>query len=598
MTSDRSTEIQWQEWGESAFEQANEQDKLIILDIGASWCHWCHVMDRTTYSDPEVIEIVNEKFIPIRVDADKRPDIQDSYLLGGWPTTAFLLPDGRIMSGTTFIPPDAMVNKLIEAERLYREHKPLVTMQVTSMAAEAEAKRTEAETPKPEMESKIFDDISKSLKRSFDNTNGGFGTEPKFPYPDALRFAFLQYRKTHDEQMLEMARKTLDGMMGLLDTVWGGFYRYSVKSSWKEPHFEKMLYVQAYMMDNYLEGYQVTGDDRYGEVAAEIKSYLTRFLSDQENGGFYGSQDADVNSHDPDLPLIPGEEYYLKSEDERLALGIPHIDKTIYTDWNGQMISSYLKMYHVMGDKHALDFAIKTTERILRDNLSEEKMCHYFDGEAHLPGILSDQVYFAQALIDVYQTSGNRKYLDIAKALADFTVANLQDVLYGGFYYRLDQPHAVGELSERHKPFDENIAAAQLFTELHYLTGRKDYRDMAERTLKAIAYPQLVDNLIGASYAVTLDMHMNYPVHIVLVGDKENEQIKRMLEASLHTYEPRKIVQVLDPKEDQLTIGDMTYDAEEEPMAYVCVQNVCREPVKESDELTVILEDVLGGTPS
>lgn len=597
MASDQSTGVQWRDWSEEAFQEAEREDKLILLDISASWCHWCHVMDRTTYADDRVIKMLNEKFVPIKVDADRRPDIQDRYLLGGWPTTAFLLPDGRILTGTTFVPPDAMLQKLNEVYSLYRDQKAVVTMHVSSMAAEAEADRARMETPSPELVASVIDAVAQVLKREFDPIYGGFGNEPKFPYPDAVRFALRQYRKTGDQQMLEIARKTLDNMIRLFDPVWGGFYRYSVTRDWGRPHYEKLLYVQASLLDNYLEAYQVTGDDRYGEIAAGMEQYLARFLSDRERGGFYGSQDADVGGHDPHAEMIVGDDYYPKNEEQRLKIGMPYVDKTIYTDWNGMMISAYFRMYQAMGDMHARDFALKTVDRILAECMVDGRMAHYFDEEPRLFGVLSDQVYFGLALVDAYQCTGTRRYLAEAEKLVAFMESSLQDVMDGGFYFQVFDTHARGELQERHKPFDENVAAAQLLTHLHHLTGVTRYRELAERTLRAIGYPQLTENILGAGYAIALDTFLSPPVRIVLVGRKDAQETRKMLEASLHAYEPLKIVQVLDPAEESLTVGDLTYEAQAEPLAYVCVQNVCHEPVKGSDNLTVLLEDVIGGTP-
>ena len=591
MASERSL-INWRDWSDEAIGQAEREDKLILLNITAPWCHWCHVMDRTTYSDSEIAEILAERFIPIKVDADKRPDIQDRYLLGGWPTTAFLIPDGRILTGTTFMPPDAMVLKLREVDDLYHEQKAIVTMHVTSMAAQAEAERADTEVPGG-LDSSLILEIQETLKKEFDSVHGGFGSEPKFLYPDAIRFAFLQYRKTGDKDMLEIAVRTLDGKMKLYDPVWGGFYRYAVNSNWTEPHYEKMLYVQAGVMDNYLEAYQVTGEDKYGEVAAGVKAYLTRFMAD-ERGGFYASQDADVGSHDPRADLIPGEKYYTLDEAGRLALGMPYVDKSIFTDWNGMAVSAYLRLYHAMGDEHARDFACKTIDRITSECMRDGRMCHYSDGEPRLPGILSDQVYFAQALVDAYQTVGKRKYLEQAMTLVGFMVDHLRDFIDGGFYFQLFDPRAKGESLERHKPFDENVAAAKLLIQLHYLTGFENYRQFAERTLRAIAFPQLTDSIVGVGFACTLDLYISHPVHIVLVGDRNSEETQEMLETSLHAYEPRKLVQVLDPDEDPLTIGDMTYEAEERPMAYVFVRNVCRPPVTGCEDLVEVLDDVIG----
>jgi len=555
-------------------------------------------MDRTTYSNPEVAGTINERYIPVRVEADRRPDIQDRYLLGGWPTTAILTPDGRILTGSTYVPPEGMLEMLRQVDRLYHEEKAAATMHITTIEEPPKGERLGTEAPAGELDGRVIERLVGVLKREFDPYHGGFGTQPKFPFPEAVRFAFLRYRKTGEEDMIEIARKTLDGMIRLLDPVWGGLYRYSVDAEWKQPHFEKILYVQAGAMDNYVEAYQVTGDDKYGEVAAGIKSYLTRFLSDQETGGFYGSQDADAGSHDPGAELVPGEDYYPKNEEERLRIGTPYIDKTIYTDWNGMMASAYFGLYSAMGDRDACDFALKTINRILAENMCDGQMCHYSDGRPTLPGLLADQVHFAQALIDAYQASGRREYLESAEVLARFMSEELQDEEDGGFYSQKPDPQARGELALRHKPFDENVAAGLVFAKLNYLTGYEDYRELAQQTLKATSHPQLTRSVTGAGYGIALDLLMNYPIHVVVVGDRDREETQEMLRAGLHAYEPSKLVQVLDPEDDPLTIGKLTYPVLEEPAAYVCVQNVCTEPVKGSDNLVAVLEDILSRQPS
>ncbi len=597
MARDRSSEIHWSEWSDEAFERAKNEDKLVLLSIGAPWCHWCHVLDRTSYSDPEVIDLINDRYVPIRVEADRRPDIQDRYLMGGWPTTAVLTPDGRILTGSTYIPPERMRKMLRQVDQLYHEDKTTATLRAAKMSEEAEAEierhRGGALARKPDAE--VLTAIDAALRRDFDWSNGGFGAEPKFPFPDAVRFAFLMYRRTGDESMLEMALRTLDGMAGLIDPVWGGIYRYSVDAQWKHPHYEKILYVQAGAMDNYIEAYQVTADDKYGEIAAGIEMYVRRFLSDQERGGFYGSQDADVGSHEPESDLIAGERYFPKSEEERLQIGMPYTDTTIYTGWNGMMCSAYFRLYGATDDMHAYNFAIKTVDRLLSENVRDGMVYHYNDGEPRLPGLLADQAHFAQALADAYQTSGRRSYLEHAERIAQVMLDEMQDREHGGFYYRRPDPGAIGELAQRNKPFDENVAAAKVLTVLNYMTGKEAYREAAGRTLEAVAYPQLIESIMGAGYGLAVDLYLEPPVHIVVVGSRDHSETGRMLKAGLHAYEPRKLVQVLDPAEDALAIGGLTYAAQEEPSAYVCVKNVCMSPVTGSDELTVTLEDVLGG---
>ncbi|MDI6828190.1 MAG: DUF255 domain-containing protein [Armatimonadota bacterium] len=588
-----SSTIRWMDWTNEAFAKAERENKLILLNISANWCHWCHVMDRTTYADPIVTRIITERFIPIRVDGDKRPDIQDRYLLGGWPTTAILTPNGRILNGSTYLPPDAMIRMLCETNIAYYEHTAATTMRIAQHEEEIERASELMEAPIPNLDEALLNRLSMALKREFDPWHGGFGSEPKFPYPDAIRFAFLRYKKTGDEDMLKIALKTLEGMKGIFDPVWGGFYRYSEDGSWTKPHYEKMLYVQAGALDNYVEAYQVTGEKRHIEIAIGIKNYLTRFLSDQQRGGFYGSQDADVGSKDMSRDLIPGEEYYPLDEKSRLEIGIPDVDTTIFTDWNGMIISAYCRLFQALGDEEARVFAVKTADRILAENMFDGKMYHYNDGEPRLPGLLSDQVYFAQGLVDLFQSTGQRKYLNQAEALAKFIISELQDKDDGGFYFQLYDPNALGQLKERHKPFDENVVAAKLLVELSYLTGFETYRDIAEKTFKTIAHPQIVESVLGAGFGVALDLYLNFPVHIVLVGKRESKETQEMLETSLHTYDPRKLVQLLDPSEDFLTICPITYKAEEKPLAYVCYQNECSLPLMSNEELASILENVL-----
>lgn len=598
MARDRSSEIHWEEWGDHAFDRARDEDKLVLLNIGAPWCHWCHVLDRSSYSDPEVIEVINARYVPVRVEADRRPDIQDRYLMGGWPTIAVLTPDGRILTGSTYMPPERMLRMLRQVDQLYHDDKTAVTLRVARLSEQAEDDRYRGGAPTRKLDPSTVVSIVNAMRRDFDSINGGFGTEPKFPFPDAVRLSFLQYRRTGDEFMLEMALGTLDGMASLIDPVWGGMYRYSVDAQWKHPHYEKMLAVQAGALDNYLEAYQVTADDRYGARAADIDRYIRQFLSDRELGGFYGSQDADVGSHEPEADLVTGERYFPKSEDERLQIGMPYTDKTVYTAWNGMMCSAYLRLCAAMDDMDAGNFAFKTIDRLLAENLRDGLVYHYNDGEPRLPGLLADQSLLAQALLDACQTSGRRSYLEHAEQIARVMLDEIQDKEQGGFYYQRPDPEAIGELSQRNKPFEENVAAAKTLVQLHYMTGKEPYREAAGRALEAVSYSQMLESIMGACYGLALDLYLEPPVHIVVVGDRAHTETAKMLKAGLHAYEPRKLVQVLDPGEDELTIGDLMYAAHGEPAAYVCVRNVCMNPVTGSEALTTTLEDVLGGTPS
>lgn len=593
MSINHSSEINWRQWSGEAFEQADREGKLVLLSITAPWCHWCHVMDRTTYSHPKVIDLISNRFIPVKVEGDGRPDIQDKYLLGGWPTTSFLVPDGRILSGTTFLPPEAMINKLREIDALYTDQRDLAMMQVTSMAAEAEADIMESETSTEQPWNQITGIILDAILSAYDPINGGFMKEPKFLYPEAIRFAFLQFRRHGSSSLLKIALHTLDSIMNLCDPVWGGVYRYAVNRDWSYPHYEKMLYVQAGAMDNYLDAYQISSDIKYGEVAAGIEAYVNRFLCDQENGGFYASQDADVGSHTPDSTLIVGENYFKYDERERLEIGIPYVDKSLYTDWNGQMASAYFRMYQVMGDDHARKFALKTVDRLLRENMIDDCMCHRGCVDSPITGLLADQVYFGVALADAYQSTGNIIYLNEARKIANFMITRLRDIVQGGFYSKLDDPHAIGHLSEQHKPFIENVAAAKFLADLHYLTGDDMMRKYAIKTLEDIDYPDMMNSILGAGYGIAADTIMYHPLQVVIVGRMSDPKTREMLSATLYASEPWKIVQVLDPEQGSLKIGDREFEESDTPTAYICEDDSCLKPITDIDVLISKLNEIV-----
>jgi uncharacterized protein YyaL (SSP411 family) len=305
--------IRWHEWGEDAFATAKRENKPMLLDIGAVWCHWCHVMDRESYDDPEVAQIVNEQFVAVKVDRDERPDIDSRYQAavsaisgqGGWPLTAFLTPDGVPFYGGTYFPPNdqwgrpsfkrvlaSIANAFHEKQADVAEQARMVEQAISH--AESFAGRSGRVSPR------VVDAIVKSALGMFDARNGGFGNAPKFPHPGALDLLIEQYARTGDEHLKNVVVTTLDHMAngGVYDQLAGGFHRYSVDERWVVPHFEKMSYDNSELLKNYVHGYQVTGNEFFAEVARDIIRWMDEWLSDRERGGFYASQDADYSMDD------------------------------------------------------------------------------------------------------------------------------------------------------------------------------------------------------------------------------------------------------------------------------------------------------------
>jgi uncharacterized protein YyaL (SSP411 family) len=439
--------ILWRQWGEKAFAQAQQEDKPILLDVGAVWCHWCHVMDRESYDDPNIAGIINQHFIAIKVDRDERPDVDSRYQAavsaltgqGGWPLTAFLTPEGKPFYGGTYFPPGAHYGRpgfkdvLLAIAQAYREKREDVTAsanQVMSALAQAESFSGRSAEFSPQIVEKIAD----SAARLFDVRHGGFGSAPKFPHPAIVDLLCDRYARGRQEFQRTIISSTLEKMArgGVYDQLAGGFHRYSVDERWIVPHFEKMSYDNAGLLANYVHGYQATEDKFLAEVARDIIRWMDECLSDRARGGFYASQDADINleddgdyftwtvaeaaavlsedefkiaalyydigevgemHHDPaknvlyvkatleeiggrlGLPVENARELLDSAKKKlyaaRLGRPTPFIDKTIYTGWNALCISSYLCAAAVLKMDEARHFALKSLDRVLSEAWKE-----------------------------------------------------------------------------------------------------------------------------------------------------------------------------------------------------------------------------------
>jgi uncharacterized protein YyaL (SSP411 family) len=313
LRSARHQPIRWHEWGEEAFATARRENKPILLDIGAVWCHWCHVMDRESYDDPEVARIVNENFVAVKVDRDERPDVDSRYQLavssltgqGGWPLTAFLTPDGKPFYGGTYFPPNDQYGRpsfkrvLLTLAAAFREKRGEVEEQAAMVVNAIE--RSEGFAGRSsDFNPKVISAIVESALGMYDARNGGFGQAPKFPHPATLDLLIDHYTRTADQQLREVFTTTLRKMAegGVYDQLAGGFHRYSVDERWVVPHFEKMSYDNSELLKNYVHAFQAIGDPFFADVARDIIRWMDEWLSDRERGGFYSSQDADYSMDD------------------------------------------------------------------------------------------------------------------------------------------------------------------------------------------------------------------------------------------------------------------------------------------------------------
>lgn len=305
--------IDWYEWGDAAFARAADVDKPILLDIGAVWCHWCHVIDRESYENAEIAQIINERFVPVKVDRDERPDVDSRYQAaisaicgqGGWPLTGFLMPDGKPFYGGTYFPPDDQHGRpgfrrvLVAVSEAYKNKKNDL-LRTAESVAEAVSKAEVFAGMRREFDPAVIDAQLSSITQLFDIRNGGFGQAPKFPHASALDLILERYRQTGEKHLLAMAETTLEKMAkgGVYDQLAGGFHRYSVDERWLVPHFEKMSYDNSELLKNYLHGAQVSKNWLFGQTAEDIVAWVNEELSDKTLGGFYASQDADYSLDD------------------------------------------------------------------------------------------------------------------------------------------------------------------------------------------------------------------------------------------------------------------------------------------------------------
>ncbi|MFP5226255.1 MAG: thioredoxin domain-containing protein [Acidobacteriota bacterium] len=435
--------VYWQEWGEAAFALAQQSGKPVLLDVGAVWCHWCHVMDRESYEDPALAATINAHFIAIKVDRDERPDVDARYQAavqaisgqGGWPLTAILTPDGRPFFAGTYFPREERYGRpgfervLLTLAHAWQNRRDEVLESAASVIAAIEHGETFSARGEG-LSLAIVDKLVQSAVTQFDPRNGGFGSQPKFPHPSTLDLLIDVAARTGNEAAREAATVTLRKMArgGVYDQLAGGFHRYSVDERWVVPHFEKMLYDNAGLLANYVHAFQTFVEPEFAAVAHDIMRWMSEVLSDQQRGGFYASQDADISleddgdyftwtrdeaaafltpeelaaaelyydigplgdmHHNPKKNVLhrnfsieevaarlqrpqPDVERDLASAKQKLSAArlqrpTPFIDKTLYTGWNAMAISAYLDAARVLDAEAPRLFALRTLDRILHE---------------------------------------------------------------------------------------------------------------------------------------------------------------------------------------------------------------------------------------
>ena len=526
----RASEIAWHNWSKEAFDEARSTGRPILLSISAVWCHWCHVMDETTYSHPSVIEIINRDYVPVRVDNDVRPDINQRYNMGGWPTTAFLTASGDILTGATYLPPDQMASALVRVAGYYRANQAEIASRVLEARKRAASGVARSAG---ELDSRLVDEILEAVKNAYDPDYGGFGGAPKFPQADAIVLLLEQSALRADDDLRRMAVHTLEKMTGggTYDHVEGGFFRYSTTQDWSVPHFEKMLDDHAGLV----HALSLAG---MTEELDRTAGYLDKVLRDPRSGLYGGSQDAD-------------EHYYSMDAEERSSATAPYVDRRVYTSWNAALAVALSSPFMGKSPAEPRDGAGRLLDSLFKHAYRKGEGMSHAEG---VGGQLADQAWSMLAAVRAHQRGLGAGWLEVARDLAEHLEASYGDPELGGY---LDHAGGdeLGRLGERIKPLAENSIAAMALIELDVLSGDPEspYRERARRALESVAALPRSYGLMAAVFARALDRLG----HAIKVTTKNHELA--LAARAAHPYA------VIDPSGDD--------------RAVVCVGTICLAPV-------------------
>ncbi len=651
--------VDWYAWSEEALERARREDRLILLSIGYSACHWCHVMERESFEDETIAGLMNDGFVNIKVDREERPDLDEIYMAatvamnrgqGGWPMTVFLTPELEPVFAGTYFPPADVPGRpgfptvLREVARAWREDRDALRKRAAEFAEQLR-ERTQPGPPLAVGEAELKLALEQ-YRRDFDPEYGGFGSAPKFPPAVGLSLLLRLHRRLGDPQALEMARTTLEAMGrgGMYDHVGGGFARYSTDRRWLVPHFEKMLYDNALLTRAYLEGYQVTGEDFFKRIAKETLDYVLREMT-AEDGGFFSSTDADsegeegkffvwtpeqiadvLDEHEthcfnayydislagnwegkniPNIrrPLtvvaeqlgIPAEELkqtldvarkkIYKAREQRVK---PGLDDKVLTAWNGLMIGAFAGGYHVLMDIRYLEAAERAAEFTL-NTLSRSDgglFRTYRAGKAHLTAYLEDYAYLSEGLLDLYEASGQPRWLREAERLTERTLADFFDDDSGAFFNTARDHETLmmryREGSDGATPSANAVAAHVLMRLSHHL-DRPEFRHAAIRAIKAYG-PLIARYPRGfAKSLCAVDFLLEGPIELAFVARRGSADLENLQRAANRIFLPNRIQALLDPEQPDgaenlpLLRGKSLVDGK--AALYICRDFACQKPV-------------------
>lgn len=592
--------VPWLEWGEEVFERAQREDKPVLLAISGSWCHWCHVMDETTYSDPRVQSLLASRFVCVRVDTDERPDVNARYNAGGWPTTAFLTPEGDVITSTTYLDAEQMVDALRTVLEAWYVNRDAVTQQVEAARAMRAAERAAALAQRGPglLTPGILDAVLDVLESRYDVDQPGLLEDGaaarserallRFPHPEALRlWRYAHHRRGTPgalDRAVALARAMAEGGVHDAEAGGGGFFRYATQPDWSEPHVEKLARDQGGMLLAFAE--LALSSEEAKEMLREAVEGTARFVVEtlgDSRGGIGGSQDAD-------------EDYHRASAAERELLAPPAVDHRVYAASAAVAARGLIAAGVAYGRPDWRTRGLRATDFLLEHlRAGNAGMYHAFDGSARLLGVLDDQVQTMLVLLEAYEVSGQPRYFDHARGLARIVERDWLDRGVG-FRDLADEHEETALLAEPVHPIAVNVAAAEAFLWLGRLTHDERYILLAQETLAAFAQGIEARGLAAADYARVVDRLLSAEPEFKIVAEWAAGEPDRVADA-LHERALRlplasRTVQRLNPEQDVDLMVQLGLPLVAK-VAYVCAGNTCSAPITDPEALLSAVEDLL-----
>ncbi|MGI8742427.1 MAG: DUF255 domain-containing protein [Bryobacteraceae bacterium] len=535
--------LQWLPWSDTVFAQAKREKRFVLLDLEAVWCHWCHVMDQTTYKDPATIALLRSKYILVRVDQDSRPDLSNRYEDYGWPATVVFDGAGHeIVKRRGYIPPREMVSML---RAIIADPTP-----GPSVVPEAHVELAAS----PFLPAALRKQLQDNYITRYDSQHGSWGFDQKFLDWDGVEYAIALARQGNANAE-HMARQTLDAQFNLIDPAWGGVYQYSTGDDWKEPHFEKIMQMQAENLRIYALASAQWHQPAYRKAAEDIHRFLKIFLMSPE-GAFYTSQDAD---------LVDGRHsarYFKLNDKARRRLGVPRVDKHIYARENGWAINAIVALYQATGDEAYLTEAKRAAAWVIQNrSLGGGGFRHdAIDAAGPFPG---DTLAMSRAFLNLYAATGDREWLKRSEDGLRFIAAKFKGIATR----------------------DESVMFARVANLAFQYTGDQAFRKTAEQAMRYVVTPQIASQH-SAAPALLADWELiRPPVHITIVGHKDDPEARQLFRTAIQYPSGYKRIEWWDKREGKLPNPDVDYPELKHAAAFICTERSCSSPIVNPEKL-------------